>query len=59
MLILKIKQLFYQQILVHLGMTETCNSGHAKYGKAIDKSHRQRRGMLLYGGEGGSWEGLF
>lgn len=59
LLIFKIKQSFYQQIWVHLEMTENCNSGHAKYGKTIGKSHKQRRGMLFYGGEGGIWEGLF
>lgn len=55
----KDKRLFYQQIRVHLGMTENCNLGHAKYDKTMGKSHKQRREMLFYGGEEESWEGLF
>lgn len=42
------------------GLTaESCISGHTNYDKTIGKSNEQRRGMLFYGEEGGSWEGLF
>lgn len=49
--------LFYQQKWVYSGITENCNLGRASYVKTIDKSNKQNRGTLFYGG--GSWEGLF